>query len=345
MFGDPKQVCLPGILILCSVFVSPDSPGRDIDLGYACEKEGATRYIEVVKEPGFACRVKYTKPASTTFPWNARNDASYCGPRAIGLAEKLAVAGWQCESIAEESSIPSLEDESSLPSVEKLSSISPDEDENSKPSVEELSSMPPDGEESSIPSVEELSTIPSAGDESSLPSVDELSSIPSLEDENSIPSVEELSSLPSAGDESSIPSDEDVRSILLAQIERYGRYIESYHVVGKTCYFYPSEAEFGNFCGDEREEAVIVYTCEVDAGGWDQHLAVFHEIEPEPLVTEVGRSGFRQVSTYHIDDKLLMMETEKFAVVEDSPTARFDVEEATILCRYSDASDWELIEQ
>ena len=90
---------------------------------------------------------------------------------------------------------------------------------------------------------------------------------------------------------------------------------------------------------------MIVYTCEVDAGGWDQHLAVFHEIEPEPLVTEVGRSGFRQVSTYHIDDKLLMMETEKFALVADSPSAQFDVKEATILCRYSDASDWELIEQ
>ena len=372
MFGDPKQVCLPGILIVCSVFVSPDSPGRDIDIGYACEKEGATRYIEVVKEPGFACRVKYTKPASTTFPWNARNDASYCGPRAIGLAEKLAVAGWQCESVAEESSIPSLEDESSLPSVEELGSISPDEDENSipldgeessipsveelssipmleeessMPSVEELSSIPSLEEESSIPSIEELSSIPMLEEESSMPSVEELSSIPSLEEESSIPSIEELSSIPSLEDESSIPTDEDVRSILLAQIERYGRYIESYHVVGKTCYFYPSEAEFGNLCGDEREEAVIVYTCEVDAGGWDQHLAVFHEIEPEPLVTEVGRSGFRQVSTYHIDDKQLMMETEKFAVVEDSPTARFDVEEATILCRYSDASDWELIEQ
>ena len=318
MFGDPKQVCLPGILILCIVFASPDSPGSDINIAYVCEREGATRYIEVVTEPGFACRVKYTKPASTTFPWNARNDASYCGPRAVGLAEKLAVAGWQCKSVAEEGSIPSLDDEGSSPSIEEISSIMPDE------------------EESSTPSVEALSSIPSLEDENSLPSIDEISSIPSDEEESSIASI---------GDESSMPSDEDVRSILLAQIERYGRYIESYQVVGKTCYFYPSEAEFGNLCGDEREEAVIVYTCEVDAGGWDQHLAVFHEIEPEPLVTEVGRSGFRQVSTYHIDDKLLMMETEKFALVEDSPSAQFNVEEATILCRYSDASDWELIEQ
>ncbi|MDH3633611.1 MAG: hypothetical protein OES20_02805 [Gammaproteobacteria bacterium] len=318
MFGDPKQVCLPGILILCSFFVSPDSPGRDINIGYACEREGATRYIEVVTEPGFACRVKYTKPALTTFPWNARNDASYCAPRAIGLAEKLGTSGWQCKSIDELSSIPSLEDESSIPS---------------------------DEEESSLPSVEEVSSLPSLEEESSLPSIEEKSSLPSIEEVSSIPSLEDKSSTPSTGDESSMPSDEEVRTILLAQIERYGRYIESYQVVGKTCYFYPSEAEFGNLCGDEREEAVIVYTCEVDAGGWDQHLAVFHEIEPEPLVTEVGRSGFRQVSTYHIDDKLLMMETEKFALVEDSPSTQFDEEEATILCRYSDASDWELIEQ
>ena len=318
MFGDPKQVCLPGILILCSFFVSPDAPGRDIDISYTCEREGTTRYIEVVTEPGFACRVKYTKPASTTFPWNARNDASYCGPRAIGLAEKLAVAGWQCKLIEEEGPI-----------------LSPGA-EGPPASVDEISPIPSPGAESPPASVEEISSIPSPGAESPPVSAEEISSIPSLDEE---------SPLPSTVDDSLIPSDEDVRTILLAQIERYGRYIESYHVVGKTCYFYPSEAEFGNLCGDEREEAVIVYTCEVDAGGWDQHLAVFQEIEPEPLVTEVGRSGFRQVSTYHISDKLLLMETEKFALVSDSPSAQFDVEEATILCRYSDASDWELIEQ
>ncbi len=336
MFGDPKQVCLPGILILCSVFASPDSPGRDIDIGYACEKAGATRYIEVVTEPGFACRVKYTKPALTTFPWNARNDASYCGPRAIGLAEKLGAAGWQCKPIEETSPMLSLEEEGSLPSLEDESSTPLVDDERSQSPVEELSSMPPGEGENLLPSLEEESSVPAAEDANSLAPVEEISSLPSLEDESSIPST---------GNESSMPSDEEVRSILIAQIERYGRYIESYHVVGKTCYFYPSEAEFGNLCGDEREEAVIVYTCEVDAGGWDQHLAVFHEIEPEPLVTEIGRSGFRQVSTYHIDDKLLMMETEKFALVADSPSAKFNVEEARILCRYSDASDWELIEQ
>lgn len=300
MFGEPKQVCLPGILILYSVFASPDAMGRDIDIGYACEKEGVTRYIEVVTEPGFACRVKYTKPSITTFPWNARNDASYCEPRAIGLAEKLGASGWQCKS------------------TDAASSIAPTENA------------------SSMPSVEEISPTPSAGDASSMPSTEQLSSIPAVEDASSIPSAEALNLMPTA---------EEVRTILLGQIERYGRYIESYHVVGKTCYFYPTEAEFGNLCGDDREEAVIVYTCEVDAGGWDQHLAVFHEIEPEPLVKEVGRSGFRQVSTYHIDDKLLMMETEKFALAEDSPSSKYAVEESTIQCRYSDKSDWELFEQ
>lgn len=328
MFGDPKQVCLPGILILCSVFASPDSPGRDIDIDYTCEKEGATRYIEVVTEPGFACRVKYTKPALTTFPWNARNDASYCGPRAIGLVEKLGAAGWQCKSIGETSPVLALEDESSTPSAA---------DRRSRPPVEEVSS---------IPSAKGENLLPSPGEESPAPAVEDANALRSVEEEiRSLPSLEDESSIPSIDNQSSLPSDEEVRSILVAQIERYGRYIESYQVVGKTCYFYPSEAEFGNLCGDEREEAVIVYTCEVDAGGWDQHLAVFHEIEPEPLVTEIGRSGFRQVSTYHIDDKLLMMETEKFALVGDSPSTRFNVEEATIFCRYSNASDWELIER
>ena len=122
MFADPKQVCLPGILILCTVFASTDSSGRDIDRGYACERGGVTRYIEVVTEPGFACRVKYTKPALTTFPWNARNDASYCEPRAIGLAKKLVAAGWQCKSIDATSPMLSLEEESSRPSLEGESS-------------------------------------------------------------------------------------------------------------------------------------------------------------------------------------------------------------------------------
>ena len=318
MFGEPKQVCLPGILILYSVFASPEATGRDINIGYACEKEGATRYIEVVAEPGFACRVKYTKSSIATFPWNARNDASYCEPRAIGLVDKLGTYGWQCKSI------------------EAVSSIAPSEDASSAPSVEGISPTPSSGDASSIPSTEQLSSIPPVEDASLIPSIEEISPAPAAEDASSLSSTKGQNLMPTA---------EEVRTILLGQIERYGRYIESYQVVGKTCYFYPSEAEFGNLCGDPREEAVIVYTCEVDDGGWDQHLAVFHEVEPEPLVKEVGRSGFRQVSTYHIDDKLLRMETEKFALAEDSPSTRFAVEESTIQCRYSDKSDWELFEQ
>ncbi len=63
------------------------------------------------------------------------------------------------------------------------------------------------------------------------------------------------------------------------QIERFGRYIKILNNVGKTCHFYPSEAQFGNLCGDEREEAVIVYTCDADTDSWNQHLAVFLEVE------------------------------------------------------------------
>ena len=237
MIGELKKVYLPGILVLCGVFSSPDSPGRDIDFNYACERKGETRYVQVVTEPGYACRVKYIKPSGTTFPWNARHDANYCGSKVTAFIEKLGAAGWECDSA------------------------------------------------------------------------------------------------------------EVVRSILLEQIERYRRYIESYNVVGKTCYFYPTEAQFGNLCGDEREEAAVVYTCEVDAGGWDQHLAVFLEVETEPLTSAVGRSGFRQVSSYHIDNNKVMMETEKISSTEDSNDAQYPLENTAMQCRYSASSKWELFEQ
>jgi hypothetical protein len=255
MFSESLKACLPGLLLICGAFTSPDSVGRETDLSYACKKDGVTRYVEVVTEPGFACRVRYTKPSATTFPWNARNDAGYCAPRATGLVEKLGDAGWQCDATGEESPIQPAEDAGLTLSAE------------------------------------------------------------------------------------------DVRLILQSQIERYGRYIESYQMVGKTCYFYPTEAQFGNLCGDAREEAVIVYTCEVDTGGWDQNLAVFLEIEAEPLVTEVGRSGFRQVSSYHIEKDQLMMETEKINPVGSSTDAQYPVKKSAIQCRYSGASDWELFEQ
>lgn len=264
MFSESHKACLPGLLLICGAFTSPDSVGRETDLSYACERDGVTRYVEVVTEPGFACRVKYTKPSTSTFPWNARNDASYCQPKAVGLVEKLDAAGWQCGA------------------------------------------------------------------------PDEVKPILPTEDAEQIPSTEETGLTLSA---------EDVRSILQSQIERYGQYIESYQVVGKTCYFYPTEAQFGNLCGDAREEAVIVYTCEVDAGGWDQNLAVFLEIEAEPLVTEVGRSGFRQVSSYHIEKDQLMMETESIDSFERSTDAQNPVKKSAIQCRYSGASDWELFEQ
>jgi hypothetical protein len=291
MFSESHKACLPGLLLICAAFTSPDSFGRDTDLSYACEKDGVTRYVEVVTAPGFACRVKYTKPSATTFPWNARNDASYCKPRAVGLVEKLSAAGWQCDATEDAKPTQSIEDVKSIQLTEDAEPILPADD------AEPILSI---GEAELIPSVEDAGLTLSA---------------------------------------------EDVRSILQAQIERYGRYIESYQMVGKTCYFYPTEAQFGNLCGDAREEAVIVYTCEVDAGGWDQNLAVFLEIEAEPLVTEVGRSGFRQVSSYHIEKNQLMMETEKNDPFDSSNDAQYPVKKSAILCRYSNASDWELFEQ
>ncbi len=51
------------------------------DLGFVCENNGLTRSVKVVSEPGFACRVKYSKSSATSYPWNARADADYCAPR------------------------------------------------------------------------------------------------------------------------------------------------------------------------------------------------------------------------------------------------------------------------
>jgi hypothetical protein len=237
MIGESNKGYLSSILILCSVFTSPHSSGSDDDLSYACEKGGATRFVEVVSDPEFACRVKYTKPSATTFPWNARNEANYCRPKAITLVEKLDSLGWECES------------------------------------------------------------------------------------------------------------GENVKTILLDQIERYGRYIKILNNVGKTCHFYPSEAQFGNLCGDEREEAVIVYTCDADTDSWNQHLAVFLEVEAEPLIREVGASGYRQVSSYHIDDDRLVMETEKIDPVGSSNVTQYPVEKTAVQCLYTEASKWELIEK
>jgi hypothetical protein len=237
MTSGRKNIYLSSMLVVCCAVIIPHSPGRAADFSYACEKEGAIRSVEVVRTPGFACRVKYTKPAGTSFPWNAQTDAGYCGPQAIRLVERLSSLGWECES------------------------------------------------------------------------------------------------------------SEELRAILHAQIERYARYTRILNNVGKTCYFYPGEAQFGNLCGDAREEAAIVYSCEFGTDGWDQHLAVFLDIETEPLITEVGSSRYRQVSSYHIDNKRVMLEIEKFNAPAGTDTDQIEPGKTSIECRNSTASQWELIEK
>ena len=227
---------LSGVLALCFTLASSVSYGRNNFPSYACDKSDATRYVEVVKEQGFACRVKYKKPSGTYYPWNARNEINYCAPKAISLVKKLGTLGWECYSA------------------------------------------------------------------------------------------------------------EDVNSILTAQMERYSRYIKILNNVGKTCNFYPSEAQFGNLCGDERNEAVIVYTCESDADRWNQYLAVFLEIESEPLVQEIGNSEYRQVSSYYIDDLRLLIEAKKIDLDEEVSAAQYPLEKTSIQCSYSAASRWKLIE-
>jgi len=237
MVGKLKRAYLSSILILCGVCFSLDTIALDDEFSYACEKQGDTRYLTVVRDAEFACRVKYSKASGTTFPWSAHNEAGYCRPKAAGLLEKLRSSGWECDSA------------------------------------------------------------------------------------------------------------EDVKAILTAQIERYNRYINILNNVGKNCNFYPSEAQFGNLCGDARDEAVIVYTCEAKADSWQQHLAVFHEIEVEPIIKEVGGSDYRQVSAYHIDNGKLIMESEKIDSAADSKPANYPVENTSIQCLYSAEFQWELIEK
>jgi hypothetical protein len=227
---------LSGALVLSTTLASSVAYGRNNGPGYACEKNDETRYVEVVKEPGYACRVKYKKATGTSYPWNARNETDYCGPKATELVKKLGTLGWECYS------------------------------------------------------------------------------------------------------------DEDVSSILSAQIERYSRYMKILNNVGKTCYFYPGEAQFGNLCGDERNEAVIVYTCDADADRWDQYLAVFLEIETEPLIQQIGGSGYRQVSSYYIDDLRLIVESEMIDSNEETSSTQLSPMKTSISCSYSAASKWELIE-
>lgn len=205
--------------------------------GYVCTQDGATRSIVVVRETGYACRVKYTKPSGTTYPWSARNDADYCGPKAAGLAGKLGTFGWACDSA------------------------------------------------------------------------------------------------------------EDVKSVLLVQIERYGRHIRILQNVGKRCYFYPAEARYGNLCGDDPIEAAIVYTCDGADDTWEQHLAVFVDTEDEPLTRQVGDSRSRQVTGYYVDDNRLLLESEPVEPAADGTASAQPAATTAIRCGYDAAARWELIEQ
>lgn len=207
------------------------------DFSYVCENSGLTRSVEVVTPPGYACRVRYTRKSGTTYPWNARNQADYCQPKARGLVDRLVSWGWQCDSNA------------------------------------------------------------------------------------------------------------DVESILNAQLERYQRHLAILGNVGKTCHLYPSEIQFGNLCGDERHEGAIVYTCESEADSWEQHLAVFLELENEPLIEEVGDSRFRQVTAWHIENRRLALEIQPFAAAENGAADRATTELEYYRCNLNESSKWILQRQ
>lgn len=226
--GASRYSRLAGLFLLLASCAAPAA-----DFSYVCENSGLTRSIEVVEQPGYACRVRYTKASGTTYPWNARNEADYCLSRAEGLLARLKSWGWQCDS------------------------------------------------------------------------------------------------------------NEDVDSILSAQLERYQRHLKILGNVGKTCHLYPGEMQYGNLCGDDRHEGVIVYTCDHDADTWEQHLAVFLELESEPLIREVGDSSSRQVIAWHIDERKLVLETQSLTSAE-KPAASGSLR---FRCRLDETSRWVLDEQ
>lgn len=218
-------------LAFCCFAISAPSFGQGT--AFVCENNGLTRSVEIVSEPGFACRVKYTKSSGSSYPWSARNEGSYCGSKALSLVDKLKSWGWSCDST------------------------------------------------------------------------------------------------------------EEVQSILVAHIERYHRHIKILNNVGKRCDFYPSEVQFGNLCGDARPEGAVIYTCETGNDQWEQHLTVFLELESEPLIMEVGDSLSRQVTTYHIDNRRLVMETQSLDTAETTAAPR----DASVGCRSGVESNWELYEK
>ena len=215
MTGDARRLfLLAGSFALVLVHL-PVADSRAAEAEYRCTQAGATRQVAVVHEPGYACRVKYTRPSGITYPWSARNDSTYCALKAAALAERLGGFGWACEAVNEE--------------------------------------LPPGGAD--------------------------------------------------AGDDPQTAA--EVQEALLAQLERYERYIGILGNIGKACHFYPGNAQYGNLCGDGYAEAAIVYTCETDGEHWEQHLAVFIDTEEKPLLREVGSLDSLQVVGYYIDDKLL----------------------------------------
>ena len=66
---------------------------------FVCTHGDTERYIRTEypgQQSGYACRVRYDSDNGFEYPWNARNQAGYCEPKALGLVEKLRRNGWDC---------------------------------------------------------------------------------------------------------------------------------------------------------------------------------------------------------------------------------------------------------
>ena len=101
MTRDARRRFLPAGSFGLVLFVSLLFDAQAGFVDFQCTQGGASRQIAVVQEAGYACRVRYTKPSGTSFPWSARHDADYCARKAATLVERLGSFGWACEAASE----------------------------------------------------------------------------------------------------------------------------------------------------------------------------------------------------------------------------------------------------
>jgi hypothetical protein len=211
---------------------------------YICKKGESIRKVENVTEPNYACRVRYTKSSGISYPWSARNDATYCSSKINLLAKKLETFGWSCDL---------------------------------------------------------LDTTPG------------------------------ISSL-------------DYRDQLKTQIRIYDSKLSETNQTDDRCGSI-GEVQFGNVCGNDKDEAVRLYSCNFGAGGWSQKLLIFRQNVNDPIEFTIGARGVREMNWFRINENSIVTNTQKNDYLLDSDKKYPEIIN-TFNCMYSqEHSIWEVVEQ